>query len=185
MGLRKLEKSILSKRERQKRYRTTGAAANLIKVETLVPPEGRAEILRLAARLRRRARCTVAAAGPPFDVAAVLRRISELSAAQPRQYATKPDIDNLVITSVNVPFSHRIDAETLVSALQTGKIPESYQGHLERFLGETPLALLLRFCDRHRITAKELRGFIDKHRGRLALHRADLDEHLNALVPHS
>lgn len=179
------EKSALSKRERQKRYRTTGAAANLIKVETLVPPEGRAEILRLAARLRTRARRNAVAAGQSIDVAGILRRVSELSAAQPRRYTTKPDIDNLVITSVNVPFPHRIDAKTLAGALQSETIPESYQGHLERFLGEVPLTLLLRFCDRHGITAKELRGFIDKHRGRLALHRADLDEHLNALIPHS
>lgn len=49
-------KNDLSKRERQKRYLTTGAAAGLIKVETLVPPEGRGEILRVAARLRKRGR---------------------------------------------------------------------------------------------------------------------------------
>jgi hypothetical protein len=174
----------LSKRERQKRYRTTGAAANLIKVETLVPPKGRAEILRLAARLRKRARRTFVAASP-IDVPTVLRRIGELCAVQPRQYATKPDIDNLVATSVNVPFSHRIDANTLADALQSESIPEPYQGHLERFLGETPLSLLLRFCDRHGISAGKLRSFIDKHRGRLALHRPDLDEHLNALLPNS
>jgi len=123
-------------------------------------------------------------AGGSIDVGAVVRRISELSNAEPRRYATKPDIDNLIIASVNVPFPHRIDAKTLVSALQSEKIPAPYQGHLERFLGETPLTLLLRFCDRHDITPAKLKSFIDEHRGRLALHRTDLDEHLNALVSH-
>jgi hypothetical protein len=182
---RETEKGALSKRERQNRYRTTGAAANLIKVETLVPRDGRGEILRVAARLRKRARRGARAVDQPIDVAAVLRRIGKLCAVKPRRYATTPDVDNLVVTSVNVPFPHRIYAKTLVDALQSKRIPDLYVGHLERFLGETPLALLLRFCDRHGIGASELRSFIDKHRSRLALHRADLDEHLNALVSHS
>lgn len=175
----------MSKRERQQRYRTTGAAANLVKVETLVPREGRAEILRLAARLRKRVRRTVAASNQPLDVAAVLRRIADLCAVQPRRYAARPDVDNLVATSVNVPFPIRIDAKTLAKVLRSERIPAAYRAHLERFLGETPLALLLRFCDRHGISARKLRDFIGRHRSRLALHRPELEEHLNALVPGS
>jgi hypothetical protein len=179
------EQRALSKRERQKRYRTTGAAANLVKVETLIPADGRAEILALAARLRKRARRAAGRPNLPVDVPAVLRRIADLCAAQPRRYAAKPDVDNLVATSVNVPFPIRIDAKTLARALQSEEIPGPYHAHLERFLGETPLALLLRFCDRHDISASKLRHFIGKHRSRLALHRPELEEHLNALVSNS
>lgn len=44
-------------RERIRRYRTTGAAADLIRVEVLVPKESRGEILSLAERLRNEYRC--------------------------------------------------------------------------------------------------------------------------------
>lgn len=169
----------MSKKERQKRYRTTGAGASLVKVETLVPPEGRAEILRLAARLRKRVRRS-AAADRQVDVPAILHRIAELCATQPRRYAARPDVDHIIATSVNVPFPIRIDAKTLADALQSEDIPARYSAHLERFLGETPIGLLLRFCDRHDISANKLRHFIGKHRARLALHRPELEEHLNA-----
>jgi hypothetical protein len=174
----------LSNKDRQKRYRTTGAAATLVKVETLVPPEGRAEILNLAARLRKRARRS-AAQDRQVDVPAVLHRIAELCATQPRQYAARPDVDQIVATSVNVPFPIRIDAQTLAGTLQSENIPAGYHAHIERFLGETPIRLLLRFCDRHDISANRLRHFISKYRTRLALHRPDLDEHLDALVSHT
>jgi hypothetical protein len=172
----------MSKKDRQQRYRTTGAAASLIKVETLVPPEGRAEILRLAARLRKRVRRSPATRRK-IDVSAVLRRISQLCAVQPRRYGARPDVDHIVATSVNVPFPIRIDAKALADALQSDVIPTPYAAHLERFLGETPIGLLLRFCDRHDISADRLRHFVDNHRTRLALHRPELEEHLNALVP--
>ncbi len=175
----------MGRSERQRRYRTTGAAANLVKVETLVPPEGRDEILRLAARLRKRARRSAAPSSSAVDVPAILLTIAELCAEQPRRYAARPDVDHLVATSVNVPFPRRIDAATLAEALRSETIPDVYQAHLERFLGETPLALLLRFCDRHGITAGKLRNFVDGHRSRLALHRPELDAHLDALVSHS
>lgn len=175
----------MSKRERQNRYRTTGAASRLVKVETLVPPEGRAEILKLAAKLRKRARRTSVTSGQPLDVPGILRRIGDLCALQPRRYTSRPDVDNLVATSVNVPFPIGIDAEALADALRTEEIPGPYYPHLERFLGETSLPLLLRFCDCHDISAGKLRDFIGKHRSRLALHRPELEEHLNALVPHS
>lgn len=172
----------MSKIDRQKRYRTTGAAADLVKVETLVPPEGRAEILKLASRLRKRAR-RQAAHELQIDVSAVLGRVAELCVSQPRRYATRPDVDHIVTTSVNVPFPVRIDAQTLADALKSGDIPERYDAHVERFLGETPIGLLLRFCDRHDISAGKLRNFVETHRTRLALHRPTLEEHLNALVP--
>ncbi len=44
-------------RERIQRYRTTGAAADLIRVEVLVPKKSRGEILSLAERLRNEYRC--------------------------------------------------------------------------------------------------------------------------------
>jgi hypothetical protein len=172
----------VSKLERQKRYRTTGAAAKLVKVETLVPPEGRDEILKLAARLRKRARRKTAPLSK-LDAQEIVRRISELNALQPRRYAAQPNVDTLVATSVNVPFPIRIKAEKLAETLRSEEIPIQYRPHLERFLGETPQALLLRFCDRHGISADKLRSFVGKHRSLLGLHRPALDEHLDALVP--
>ena len=42
----------MSKSQRQERYMTTGGAADLVKVETLVPTAYRARILELAADMR-------------------------------------------------------------------------------------------------------------------------------------
>ena len=42
----------MGQRERVKRYKTEGAAAGLVRVEVLVPPEDRDAIVSLAARLR-------------------------------------------------------------------------------------------------------------------------------------
>ena len=42
----------MSHKERVKRYRTEGGAADLVRVEVLVPDRERDEILRLAARMR-------------------------------------------------------------------------------------------------------------------------------------
>jgi hypothetical protein len=42
----------MSVRKRIEKYRSTGGAADLVKVEVLVPPSARDDILRLAARLR-------------------------------------------------------------------------------------------------------------------------------------
>jgi hypothetical protein len=174
----------VSKQERQKRYRTVGAAANLVKVETLVPPEGRDDILRLAARLRRRAR-RQAARSSRLDVSAILHRIAELNELQRRRYSVQPSTDNLVVTSVNVPFPVHINAESLAEALQSGDIPVQYRPHLERFIGEIPQVLLLRFSDRHSISAEKLRSFVAKNRSLLGLNRPELEEHLDALVPNS
>lgn len=174
----------MAARERQRRYLTTGAAAGLVKVETLVPPEARAEILRLAARLRKRARRPVTTPDLAFDVGRILERVRELCAVQPRRYAGQVDVDNVVTTSVNVPFPVAISAQALVDALRSGQIPTGYGGHLERFIGETPLFLLLRFCDRHGIAADTIHSFVTQHRHRLSINRPDLDTHLDALDAH-
>jgi hypothetical protein len=42
----------VSVRERIEKYRSSGGAADLVKVEVLVPPSSREDVLRLAARLR-------------------------------------------------------------------------------------------------------------------------------------
>jgi hypothetical protein len=42
----------VSVRRRIEKYRSSGGAADLVKVEVLVPPSARADVLRLAARLR-------------------------------------------------------------------------------------------------------------------------------------
>ena len=42
----------MSVRRRIEKYHSSGGAADLVKVEVLVPPSGRADVLRLAAKLR-------------------------------------------------------------------------------------------------------------------------------------
>jgi len=42
----------VSVRKRIEKYRSSGGAADLVKVEVLVPPSSREDVLRLAARLR-------------------------------------------------------------------------------------------------------------------------------------
>ena len=62
----------MAKRERQQRYLGEGAGAGLVRVETLVPADGRDEILRLASRLRGQARDRVSEAKKGIDVEEVL-----------------------------------------------------------------------------------------------------------------
>lgn len=177
----------MSKRERQHRYMTIGGASDLVKVETLVPRESREKVLRLAADLRRAHRSQRADAerleGSPVDVSSVVAKLRDLCRTQARRYARPIDIDALVTTSVNVPFPRLIDAATLAKSITEDAVPPDYAGHFERFLGEVPLVDILRFCDRHRITARTLARFVSNNRVKLALRRPDLDEHLNALVP--
>lgn len=177
----------MSKRERQHRYKTTGGASDLVKVETLVPRESREQVLRLAADLRRAYRTQRADVErrkrPPVDVTSVVAKLRDLCRTQARRYAHPIDIDALVTTSVNVPFPRLIDAATLAKSITEDAVPPDYAGHFERFLGEAPLVNILRFCDRHHITARTLARFVRNNRVKLALRRPDLDEHLNALLP--
>jgi hypothetical protein len=175
----------VAKRDRQQRYKTTGAAADLIKVETLVPPEGREQILHLAAKLRADHRRASAVRPAPADVGAVVARLRELCARQPRRYTLPENIDSLVVTSVNVPFPNPIDAASLARAIGDDDVPGKYAAHLERFFGEASLTHILRFCDHHDIKAPALARFVRHNRDKLALHRPDLEEHLDALVPGS
>ncbi len=169
----------MAKRDRQRRYREIGAAADLVSVETLVPSWGREQILALAARLRRVQRERKA------NVEKVVARVRQLSEAQPRRYSVPIDIDRVVVTSVNVPFPRPIDAQALAGSIKANKIPEGYAGHFERFFGELALPNILRFSHRHGITAGDLALFVRKNGAKLALRRPDLEEHLNALVPNS
>lgn len=170
----------MAKRDRQERYKTSGAAADLVKVETLVPPEGRAQILALAARLRDEHRRVKSAR---VDVAAIVARVRSACQTQPRRYTQPVDIDTLVVTSVNVPFPKSVSAETLAQAIRRNAVPADYAGHFGRFLGEVPLVNVLRFCDRHQIKAPALARFVRDHRAELALRRPELEEHLDAVVP--
>jgi hypothetical protein len=47
-----LEQKTMSVRRRIEKYRRQGGAAGLVRVEVLVPPAARGEVIRLAARLR-------------------------------------------------------------------------------------------------------------------------------------
>jgi hypothetical protein len=173
---------VNSKQQRQKRYRHLGAAAGLVKVETLVPPEGRDQVLKLAAELRERYHRRPLG---PTDVDAIVGRVRRACAHQPRRYAPRADVDAIVVTSVNVPFRRIIDAEALADGIRRDQVPAGYAGHFGRFLGELPIAEVLRFGDRHGIDAPVLAKFVRNHREQLGLHRSELDDHLDALVPAS
>ncbi len=165
----------MGKSDRQERYKTSGGAADLVKIETLVPPAYRERLLDIAKSFREEYRRGKEEAAP------VIARVKEASAAQPRRFSVLPDIDRIVITSVNVPFPRRIDAETLAHGLTSNKVAAGFTGHFARFLGELSLTDILRFCDRHDIEAATLSRFVKKQGKRLALHRPDLNEHLDAL----
>lgn len=167
----------MGKAERQERYKTTGGASDLVKVETLVPAACRSRILELAAQLREEHRRRKS------EVSSVVGKVRAACEKQPRRYTLPIDIDRIVVTSVNVPFPESIGAAELADALRSCAIPTKYSGHLGRFLGEVPLTDVLRFCDRHRIPAADLARYVAKNRGKLALHRPELEEHLHVLVP--
>lgn len=167
----------MSKSQRQERYKTTGGAADLVKVETLVPAACRSQVLALAAKLREEHRQRKA------EVNAVVAKVRAACVSQPRRFAKPVNVDRIVVTSVNVPFPKSIDAETLAQSIKANTLPVGYHGHLERFLGEVSLTDILRFCDRHDIKANTLARYVRTNRRELALRRPDLEEHLNALVP--
>lgn len=169
----------MSKSLRQERYKTTGGAADLVKVETLVPAACRGQILELASKLREEHRQRKAWAEE------VVAKVHAASANLPRRFTQPVNIDRIVITSVNVPFPKSIDAEALAQSIKENAVPVGYHGHLERFLGELSLTDILRFCDRHDIKAKALAYFVRTNKRELALRRPELEEHLNALVPYS
>jgi hypothetical protein len=171
----------MAKRNRQQRYLEEGAGAGLVRVETLVPADGRDAILKLASRLRREARKRVSEPDNGIDVEAVLAKVRALCPPVSHRAVSETDPDRLLVTSVNVPFANRIDTERLVEAIRTGRIPPGYRGHIERFLGEIPLNRLLAFFDRHHIDTSTVAKFVREHGGGLALHRPDLQEHLRAL----
>ena len=168
----------MSKTARQERYKTSGGASDLVKVEALVPPAYRERLLDLAKSFREEHRQR------KDEVAAIVARVREVCEGQrPRRYTQLPDIDRIVVTSVNVPFPKSIEAETLAHGLASNTVPKGFSGHFERFLGELSLTEILRFCDRHGIKASTLARFVKKQGRRLALHRPELEEHLRGVVP--
>jgi hypothetical protein len=173
----------LANADRQFRYKVSGGAANLVRVETLVPRESRDQILKLAAKLRRQQRQTSEDARINVDaLTATLRR---LCAKLPRRYCQRVDVDRVVVTGVNVPFRDSISAGSLARAIKKGDVPRKYVGHITRFLEEESVPNILRFCDRHEITESELAHFVRSHRSEFPVRRPQLEEHLNVVVPSS
>jgi len=164
------------KRERQQRYKTSGGARDLVKVEALVPAYARERILKLAQELRDAHRHTI-------RINHISESLRKLCAETPRRYSQRIDIDKIVVASINVPFPDSIDASTLSQALRTTKIPSRYEKHLARFLGEISLIDILRFCDRHEIGVGILSKFFNASKTKLAIHRPDIEEHLDELIP--
>jgi hypothetical protein len=171
----------MAKRKRQQRYLNEGAGAGLVRVETLVPADGRKAILRLASRLRREARKRASEPKKGIDVEEVLAKVRALCLPASHRVISETDPDHLLVTSVNVSFANRIDSEGLAEVIRTGRIPPGYRGHIERFLGEIPLSGLLAFFDRHHIDTSTVAKFVREQGGGLALHRPDLQEHLRVL----
>jgi hypothetical protein len=167
----------MSKAARQERYKTSGGASDLVKVEALVPPAYRDRLLDLAKSFREEHRQR------KDEVAAIVSRVRQACLNQPRRYTVPADIDRIVVTSVNVPFPKSIEAKTLAHGLASNTVPKGFAGHFERFLGELSLTEILRFCDRHEIKAPTLARFVKKQGKRLALHRPELEEHLRGVVP--
>ncbi len=168
----------MGKAARQERYKKSGGASDLVKVEALVPPAYRERLLALAKSFRDAHRSR------KKDMAAIASRVREACERhRPRRYTGLPDIDRIVVTSVNVPFPRNIEASTLAYGLTANVVPKGWAGHFERFLGELSLTEILRFCDRHEIKAPTLARFVKKQRRRLALHRPELEEHLRGVVP--
>lgn len=167
----------MGKTERQERYKATGGAADLVKVETLVPPAYRERLLTLAASFRDEHRQR------KEEISAIIARVEKACETQPRRYAQPLDVDRIVITSVNVPFPKTIDVKTLVRSLQTNTLPKEYVGHFERLLGEVSLTDILQLCDRHDIKPPTLALFVKTHGRKLALKRTELEEYLYGVVP--
>ena len=167
----------MSKQNRQARYKSRGAASDLVKVEVLVPPAARSRVLDLGAQLRSEYR------QKKDLVQGIQSRVRAACAYQPRRFTGVADIDPIVITSVNVPFHKRIDAKTLADAIAANTVPIDYAPHLERFFGEEPLINVLRFCDKHQIKPDALALFVRTNAATLAVRRPELENHLNALVP--
>lgn len=167
----------MSKAARQERYKTSGGAFDLVKVEALVPPAYRKRLLDLAKSFREEHRQR------NDEVAAIVTRVRQACEGQPRRYTLPADIDRIVVTSVNVPFPKSIEAKTLAHGLASNTVPKGFAAHFERFLGELSLTEILRFCDRHEIKAPTLARFVKKQGKRLALHRPELEEHLHGVVP--
>lgn len=168
----------MSKAARQQRYKTSGGASDLVKVEALVPPAYRQRLLDQAKSFREEHRRR------KDEVAAIVARVRQACEKQPRRYAPPADIDRIVVTSVNVPFPKGIEAKTLAHGLASNTVPKGFAGHFERFLGELSLTEILRFCDRYGIKAPTLARFVRKQGNQLALHRPELEEHLHGVVPH-
>jgi hypothetical protein len=171
----------MAKRKRQQRYFKEGAGAGLVRVETLVPADGRDAILKLASRLRRAARKHPTKPHSGIDVEGVLAKVRALCPPFSHRVVSETDPDRLLVTSVNVPFANQIDSKGLVDVIRTGRIPAGYRGHIERFLGEVPLNRLLAFFDRHYIDASTVAKFVREQGDALALHRPDLQEYLHVL----
>jgi len=167
----------MGKTERQERYKATGGAADLVKVETLVPPAYRERLLNLAASFRNEHRQR------KEEISAIVARVEKACETQPRRYAQPLDIDRIVVASVNVPFPKTIDVKTLVRSLQTNTLPKGYEGHFERLLGEVSLTDVLRLCDRHDVKPTTLARFVKTHGKKLALKRPELEEYLHGVVP--
>jgi hypothetical protein len=165
----------IAKKQRQARYKTAGAAADLVRVEVLVPPSGRESILKSAETLRRDHRA-----------AENVRRVIEHARHfTPKKFTPPRDIDRIIETFVNVPFRQIVSAATLAQGVAENKIPPDAAAHFERFLGEASLDSIIRFNRRHGIAPSAALSFLKTHAARLSVKRPDIESHYAELLPRS
>jgi len=164
-----------AKRQRQARYKTAGAGADLVRVEVLVPPSGRESILKNAEALRLSHRATEN----------IRRVIGHAQRFTPQKYAPPRDIDRIVETFVNVPFREIVSAETLAQGIAENKIPSGTVAHFERFLGEASLASIIRFNRHHGIAPSLALSFLKTNAAKLGVKRPDIESHYAELIPSS
>ena len=81
--------------------------------------------------------------------------------------------------SASVPFREVIPAETLAACLRAPGREPFWDAHLARFLEELPVAMVLGFCDRHRITRAELKRAFQHYRDRCAVRHPELQAFLD------
>jgi len=83
--------------------------------------------------------------------------------------------DNLVLGTVNAPWKHSIDAETLSSQIKDGKIDE-WLCHMVTFFTEVNPSLIAEFATAHAIDRATLIAAYQKVRTETGESRPELDQ---------
>jgi hypothetical protein len=91
--------------------------------------------------------------------------------------------DEALCASISVPFRDIITPDDLVASVRDPATHARWGAHLARLYGETPVPMVLDFCDRHGITAGELARSYGWCRDRFACVNEAIEAHLESLLP--